>query len=77
LGWLVVSIGLSLFLNASTTFGQTYGPLAGFIGVMLWAFLSSIVVFYGLAVAAQLEAVRAGVLSPTEDRTPDENGKAA
>jgi hypothetical protein len=35
------------------------------------------VVFYGLAVAAQLEAVRAGVLSPTEDRTPDENGKAA
>lgn len=77
--WLAVSIGLSLFLNASTTFGQTYGPLAGFIGVMLWAFLSSIAVFYGLAVAAQLEAVRAGAAAPTEDRTPDERdrGKAA
>lgn len=71
-GWLAVSIGLSLFLNASRTFGQTYGPLAGFIGVMLWAFLSSIAVFYGLAVAAQLEAVRAGVSSPIDDRTPDE-----
>jgi len=72
MGWLAVSIGLSMFLNASTTFGQTYGPLAGFIGVMLWAFLSSIAVFYGLAVAAQLEAVRAGVSSPIDDRTPDE-----
>lgn len=77
--WLVVSIGLALFLNASTTFGQTYGPLAGFIGVMIWAFLSSIAIFYGLAVAAQLEAVRVGASAPTEDRTPEErdSGRAA
>lgn len=72
LAWLAVSVGLSIFLNASTTFGQTYGPLAGFIGVMIWAFLSSIAVFYGLAVAAQLEAIRAGFSSPLDDRTPDE-----
>src|SRR6266498_3391847 len=51
---------LSLYLNASRTFGQTYGPLAGLIGVLVWAFLMSLAVFLGLAFAAQLEAVRAG-----------------
>lgn len=66
-GWLLVSIGLSLYLNASSTLGQVYGPLAGFIGVMIWALLSSISIFFGLAVAAQLEAERVGVAGPTEE----------
>lgn len=70
-GWLLVSIALSLYLNASTSFGETYGPLAGFIGAMLWAQLSSIAIFYGLAVAAQVESERAGITSPTTE-TPDE-----
>lgn len=70
LGWLIVSVTLSLYLNASTAFGETYGPLAGFIGVMLWAQLSSIAIFYGLSVAAQVEALRAGVLAPTTDQRP-------
>ena len=65
--WLLVSVGLTLYLNASTTFGDVYGPLAGFIGVMIWTLLSSIGIFFGLAVAAQLEAVRAGSPGPVED----------
>ncbi|MEX1004873.1 MAG: YihY/virulence factor BrkB family protein [Acidimicrobiia bacterium] len=67
IAWLLVSIGLSLFLNASTTFGDVYGPLAGFVGVMIWAVLSSIGVFFGLAVAAQLEAERAGSPGPVDE----------
>lgn len=55
---------LSLYLGASRTFGQTYGPLAGLIGVLVWALLTSMAIFFGLAFAAQLEAVRAGVASP-------------
>lgn len=70
-GWLLVSIALSFYLNASTAFGETYGPLAGFIGVMLWALLSSIAIFYGLAVAAQVESERAGITSPTSE-APEE-----
>jgi YihY family inner membrane protein len=62
--WLLVSVGLSLYLNASTTFGDVYGPLAGFVGVMIWSLLSSIGIFFGLAVAAQLEAERAGSPGP-------------
>lgn len=55
---------LSLYLGASKTFGETYGPLAGLIGVLAWAFLMSLAVFLGLAFAAQLEAVRAGLREP-------------
>jgi uncharacterized BrkB/YihY/UPF0761 family membrane protein len=42
--------------------------LAGIIGLLLWAFLTSLAVFFGLAFAAQLEALRAGVASPTTDQ---------
>jgi YihY family inner membrane protein len=55
---------LSLFLTASRTFGQTYGPLAGIMGVLVWAFLMSLAILLGLAFAAQLEAVRAGTPKP-------------
>jgi YihY family inner membrane protein len=55
---------LALYLGASKTFGQTYGPLAGLIGVLVWTLLESLAVFLGIAFAAQLEAVRAGVPTP-------------
>lgn len=62
---------LALYIDATANFGATYGPLAGTIGVLLWSFLSSVALFGGLAVAAQLEAVRAGVTATRVDR--DEN----
>ena len=60
-GTLIVSLLLTIYLTASGGFGETYGALAGFMGVLLWAYGSSIALFYGLACAAQLEAIRAGV----------------
>ena len=50
----------------SSSFGETYGPLAGIVALLLWALLSSVVVLYGAAVAAQLEAVRAGAPAPKD-----------
>jgi YihY family inner membrane protein len=64
--WFVFTGALSLYLTASSGFGQTYGPLAGMIGVLLWAFLTSVALYLGLALAAQLEAVRAGVSYPSD-----------
>lgn len=69
--WFAASALLAWYLNASTTFGETYGPLAGVIGVMLWAQFSSIAILFGLAVAAQLEAERAGVIEPTRPETAE------
>jgi len=74
--WLAFGSGLSVlmwfaftgilagYLEISKDFGETYGPLAGFIGLMLWALLTAISLFAGLAVAAQLEAIRAGEPQP-------------
>lgn len=69
--WLVFMAVLALYIEATASFGATYGPLAGTIGVLLWTFLTSIALFFGLAFAAQLEAVRAGVARPRVER--DEN----
>jgi YihY family inner membrane protein len=63
--WFVFTGLLALYLGASSsTFGQTYGPLTGFIAILVWTFLTSLALFLGLAFAAQLEAVRAGVPEP-------------
>jgi len=64
---MAVSVLLHVYLNSSGGFGDTYGPLAGFIGVLLWSYASSIALFLGLAFAAQLEAVRAGVADPRSE----------
>jgi YihY family inner membrane protein len=65
--WVASTLGLGLFFTASTTFGKTYGPLAGVVALLIWALLSSISLLYGAAIAAQLEAVRAGVTEPQDD----------
>lgn len=66
-GWVVVTGALGLFFQTSHSFGQTYGPLAGMVAIMLWAVLSSTVLIYGAAVAAQLEAVRSGNSDPQDE----------
>lgn len=65
-GTIVASLLLDLYLAASSSFGTTYGPLAGFIGVLLWLNLVSVALLFGLAFAAQLEAARAGRLEPRD-----------
>jgi uncharacterized BrkB/YihY/UPF0761 family membrane protein len=63
--WFVFTGLLALYLDLSSgTFGRTYGPLTGIIAILLWTFLTSLAIYLGLAFAAQLEAVRAGVPQP-------------
>jgi YihY family inner membrane protein len=69
--WLLSMAALDVYVDGTNSFGATYGPIAGTIGVLLWTFLSSIALFGGLAFAAQLEAVRAGISEVRVDR--DEN----
>jgi uncharacterized BrkB/YihY/UPF0761 family membrane protein len=71
---LIVTLALNAIFQFSSTFGQTYGPLAGFVALLLWTLLTSIALLYGVALAAQLEAVRAGVPAP---RRPTEADPAA
>ncbi len=64
--WTLSTVILGLFFTLSSSFGKTYGPLAGVIALMLWAFFSSVSMLSGGAIAAQLEAVRAGASKPQD-----------
>ncbi len=62
--WLLFSLGLAYYVSHSSSVGTVYGPLTGIFALLIWSQLTSVALFYGLAFAAQLEAVRAGVSSP-------------
>jgi YihY family inner membrane protein len=64
--WVASTLLLGLFFRWSSTFGETYGPLAGIVALCLWALMSSIALLYGAAVNAQLEAVRAQASAPQD-----------
>ena len=68
---LIVTLALSAIFELGTTLGQTYGPLAGFVALLLWTLLTSIALLYGVALAAQLESVRAGVPAPRRTAASD------
>jgi YihY family inner membrane protein len=59
--WLAVTGLLALGFRLAATFPQTYGPLAGIVALLLWGYVSALTIFYGVAVAAELEATRAHV----------------
>jgi uncharacterized BrkB/YihY/UPF0761 family membrane protein len=63
--WLLLTGLFALYVVKSAAFGSTYGPLTGIFALLLWANLSSVALFLGVAFAAQLEAVRAGGSEPT------------
>jgi YihY family inner membrane protein len=63
----IATAGLAAYVSLSGSFGSVYGPLAGVFALLLWALLSSIAFFYGTAVCAQLEALRAGDTNPALD----------
>jgi len=78
LSWLALGSGVAVLLAVVATgllaayvhqspFGDVYGPLAGIFALLLWSLLSAIALFYGVAVCAQLEAVRSGHPEPVYD----------
>ena len=58
---------LALYVKESPSFGDVYGPLAGVFALLLWSLLSSMALFFGTSVCAQLEAVRSGHPEPAYD----------
>ena len=71
---MLAAAGFAAYVSVSGSFSSTYGPLAGVFALLLWSLLSSMGLFYGLAVCAQLEALRAHAPEPTYDDPgrPDE-----
>lgn len=64
--WWLTSLLLAAYVKFSGGFGQTYGALTGIIALLIWANLTGMALFGGLAFAAQLEAMRIGVEEPAQ-----------
>ncbi|MGC5022629.1 YihY/virulence factor BrkB family protein [Micromonospora sp. DT47] len=64
--WWLASLLLAGYVKLSDGFGQTYGALTGMMALLLWANLTGMALFGGLAFAAQLEAMRIGVQEPAK-----------
>jgi YihY family inner membrane protein len=62
--WWLVSLLLAAYVTQSGDFGATYGPLTGVMALLLWANLTGIALFLGIAFAAQLEATRLAESGP-------------
>ncbi|MFV0128715.1 YihY/virulence factor BrkB family protein [Streptomyces sp. HMX112] len=62
--WVVATWLLALYVNKSGSFGAVYGPLTAFVALLLWANVTGVALFLGIAFAAQLEAARAGIKEP-------------
>ena len=77
LAWLAGSALLAFYVAAAGNFGDTYGPLTAVMALLLWANVTGIALLAGMALAAQLEAVRGGRPDPLlpdsdDDGIPDE-----
>ena len=64
--WIAVTALLAVYVTSGLFFSEIYGPLAGVIALLLWANISGITLFFGMACCAQLEACRAGDDRPVE-----------
>jgi YihY family inner membrane protein len=64
--WWLASVLLAGYVSYSDAFGATYGALTGMMALLLWANLTGVALFGGLAFAAQLEALRIGAHEPAE-----------
>jgi YihY family inner membrane protein len=64
--WWLASVLLAGYVRFSGQFGATYGPLTAVMALLLWANLTGLALFIGVAFAAQLEAKRVGVRRPAK-----------
>ena len=72
--WLAGSAALSFYLSNFADYNATYGSLGAAIGLMMWMWLSTIVVLLGAQLDAVIEREAAGVSAPSNrpcaGRTP-------
>jgi membrane protein len=54
--WVLASIGFSLYVSNFSSYGDTYGSLAGVVVLLLWFWITALVVLLGAEINAESEA---------------------
>ena len=62
LGWVAVSVGFAWYARSLADFDASYGAMATPIALLLWVWLSMVVVLLGAEVDAEMEQARKGRL---------------
>jgi len=68
LAWLAGSVLLSWYLSNFANYGATYGSLGAVIGLMMWLWVTAVVVLVGAELNSEIEAARAPVRKPPQDQ---------
>jgi membrane protein len=58
IGWLLASAGFSFYVNNFSNYSNTYGSLAGIIILLIWLYLSAIILLVGAEIAATVFFLR-------------------
>jgi membrane protein len=53
--WILVSLGLKLYLQFAGDYNETYGAIGGVMVLMLWFYLSSLAILIGAELNAEIE----------------------
>lgn len=72
IGWLVATAGLALYVLNVANYGATYGSLGGVIVLMLWFYLTALMLVVGAEVTAALARERSpgSITRRGEERAP-------
>ncbi|WP_245624778.1 YihY/virulence factor BrkB family protein [Jannaschia seosinensis] len=54
--WLIASIGFSFYVQNFSSYNETFGSLAGVIVLLMWMWLSAVVILVGAEINAEIEA---------------------
>ena len=68
LGWVLASVGFGLYVANFSNYDSTYGPLAGFVILLLWLWITNLALLFGAEFDSEIERGRqlqAGM--PAED----------
>lgn len=68
LGWLAGSSALSWYLSDFANYNATYGSLGAGVGLMMWLWVSAIVVLAGAELNTEIEAARSSTHKPAQDK---------
>ena len=74
--WTAMNAGFSWYAGGVEDYGSTYGAITGGVVLLLWLFLTSLVILFGAEVNAEAERQARGTVRPRRREAPWETAAA-